>query len=462
MIFLIYQIPQFLFLVFGSYLIKSQKRNAIARSVAFTLFVTFFLDLLVYTTCSADTYGLSAKTWTILVDLQLLLYYFVSILIYEHYLQRLKFQRLFFLKVIIPIFIILSIIVYTTEMYGTYTLTPRSLFYIDDTRFEIVNSLRIAVQLFLQIFAVVNYVLLFLDKTNSVYRRKYFFLLIIATALSSLKGIWDTFYYLSACLINSNLIQSLTFPFYFVSLVLFIIVSSKLNAFAGEGRKFLKEFLVYLVYSTIIISIFSFLISILLHFSNSQVINKELIVLLCGVGFLMTQFAQDIWNRLLNYINRTTSSLNLISLDAISSLFNNLDNTKELNKIKLVHLEYIKSLAETQGIEKSEALKQICEKIVSEMKPSVKTKSRTKNRIKYEILRMIVEEQAKESQILWELGFESRSNIPSDSKPLLPLTKNSEYKATSIISYKRLRREAFEYVVNRLVELERKALRITK
>ena len=73
---------------------------------------------------------------------------------------------------------------------------------------------------------------------------------------------------------------------------------------------------------------------------------------------------------------------------------------------------------------------------------------------------MIIDDQAVESQILWNLGFENHSKVKTDHLPNYIVSKNSEYKATSIMSYRRLKREVLDEIRWKLIEKEKQSLRI--
>jgi len=127
-----------------------------------------------------------------------------------------------------------------------------------------------------------------------------------------------------------------------------------------------------------------------------------------------------------------------------------------LNNNGLLNLDVINKLSKARNISKVDALREIIKKSILYFKPTQEElEKRTLSKIRYEILSMLAFEEACESQIMWDLGFdiftrsvnEKMSNIKA---PRLKFRTASEYAATSIRSYRRIKKEAVKMLAWRI------------
>jgi hypothetical protein len=125
----------------------------------------------------------------------------------------------------------------------------------------------------------------------------------------------------------------------------------------------------------------------------------------------------------------------------------------------LLNLDVINKLSKLRNISKVDALREIIKKSILYFRPSqVELEKRTLSKLKYEILSMLAFEEACESQIMWDLGFdiftrsvnEKMSNIKA---PRLKCRTAAEYAATSIRSYRRIKKEAVKMLAWRIETL---------
>jgi hypothetical protein len=129
----------------------------------------------------------------------------------------------------------------------------------------------------------------------------------------------------------------------------------------------------------------------------------------------------------------------------------------KLQNSRLVKLNKIIKVSKDKKISPVEALQKVITDSIEYLKPKDTSNIRTTTRLKYEILKMIAYEAATESQIMWDLGFDvyTRSveeKLKKEQQPRFPLSKASEYSATSSRSFKRLRKEVIEILKWKLEE----------
>jgi len=138
----------------------------------------------------------------------------------------------------------------------------------------------------------------------------------------------------------------------------------------------------------------------------------------------------------------------MISSKDIVYCLKNLHNTFKLEKSILIRLEKIEERRRIMKKTSSEILQSMIWKKIDKFKPAGQS-SRTLAMVRYEILRMAAHEGATENQIMWDLGFDCHIKIVSkrskhESKPRYRVKHENEYRATSIRSFKRIKKETIE------------------
>jgi hypothetical protein len=123
----------------------------------------------------------------------------------------------------------------------------------------------------------------------------------------------------------------------------------------------------------------------------------------------------------------------------------------------------LRLVRDTMGIIREQtgvdALRAVIREAIEWQKPEDMSR-RTKAALKYKLLCMLAFDEAEESQMLWELGFEGYSRkiwedvAPESRPPLYPVREKSEYYAVSRASYMRLKREAIYDVAWRIWYVE--------
>jgi len=123
----------------------------------------------------------------------------------------------------------------------------------------------------------------------------------------------------------------------------------------------------------------------------------------------------------------------------------------KLQNSKLLELNKVKKLSIEKGTSRVNILKKLIKSSIEYFKPNDNGKKRTTARLKYEILKMIAYEGATESQMMWDLGFDvytrsAEEKIKSENKPRYELKDAGEYYATSVRSFKRLKKESIKMI----------------
>jgi len=146
--------------------------------------------------------------------------------------------------------------------------------------------------------------------------------------------------------------------------------------------------------------------------------------------------------------NEKKSSLRSITFSDVNEALRHFSNPQYLSKSKLSKLKQVLHYAKKKNISEGEALRKILEIAITYFRPTSPAQKRTIVRLRYEILRMMLFEGATESQMMWDLGFDSHTRYasPADNDPQPRYTgiKASEYGATSQRSFKRIKKEAVE------------------
>jgi len=117
----------------------------------------------------------------------------------------------------------------------------------------------------------------------------------------------------------------------------------------------------------------------------------------------------------------------------------------------LLKLGIVQAMAKKEKIDLVKALRKIIAESIRYFQPHDGGRRRTEARLRYEILSMMAFEGASESQIMWDLGFESYTRsvvggIGEKSSPRFSIRDASEYTATSARSFKRMKHKAIEMI----------------
>ncbi|MDD3648370.1 MAG: hypothetical protein PHS44_07800 [Candidatus Dojkabacteria bacterium] len=175
------------------------------------------------------------------------------------------------------------------------------------------------------------------------------------------------------------------------------------------------------------------------------------VVLNNGLGEILKQTILDsIRHRRITVSTITQNDLNIllkIYIDPTAAVESSVFNSSLVTKY-----------ARSRNLSNQESLRNIVNRAVQYFRPQDKGNKRTLSRLRYEILRQMVFEGATESQIMWNLGFDvyTRSveeKLESQVEPPYKLRHAGEYSATSVRSFKRLKKESLEMLRWKLEEM---------
>lgn len=191
--------------------------------------------------------------------------------------------------------------------------------------------------------------------------------------------------------------------------------------------------------------------------------SKQLLFVISIVsGFLMILIQSSFdWFYTIahNLFNRRRINFQIILPPDVKNTLRFYSTPQHLQNNRLLKNRYILEISKKDNITKIEALQNVIKKQIEHFNPGTNETKRTVARLRYEILRMMAFEGAIESQIMWDLGFDSHVRSQqeklhhSKKKPRFPYDSASEYAATSSRSFKRLKKEAIEMLRHRLEEM---------
>lgn len=241
-------------------------------------------------------------------------------------------------------------------------------------------------------------------------------------------------------------------------LIAFVILNPKL--IIKEMLGVVNDFLSHIGYSLLILIPYTLLI--LISFSLFKEKELLLTVLFCIIGLVVITHSTQEW--VIETIKRLFRdhkfSFPAVLPSEVNSALKFYSIPMKLEKNALLRLKLVDMVASKKHISKTEALREVLRNEINSFEPKGGSFKRTSSRLKYEILKQITFEEATETQIMWDLGFDvyTRSieeKLRTYSEPRFRLKNASEYSATSTRSFKRLRKEAIESLACKLEELER-------
>lgn len=180
-------------------------------------------------------------------------------------------------------------------------------------------------------------------------------------------------------------------------------------------------------------------------------INRELFSTSKGIVFLVViiSILQTICIVFLKNVQKENRVyIRSVTFNDVNNALKFFSNPQGISKSRLTRLRQVHDYAKKKRISTGEALRQVLEMSVLYFRPTSPAQKRTIVRLRYEILRMMLYEGATESQMIWDLGFDSSirfaSSTGNEPQPRYTVTKASEYLATSQRSFKRIKKEAIE------------------
>jgi hypothetical protein len=455
------------FLIFGLYLWEKSYKSSSGRLFSVTIFFTSIIILIgsiVTSPISDSLFIFIGKTATTLTLFVIVTLYAGSITLLEQYQKtNASFQRVFLWTVVVPINTLFSLAILFLEYFilsvpSVMTDNP------DSSRDIEITSNYIYITIFKCIIATIimyNFYLSWRKSPKDKFSKKRSLLLLISSFISGtaiyIMAYGNHLIHIKQIEWSASIINFYNLLF-LISIAILMYAVVRYEAFSRKGVKRLNDLIATICTSIFWITLYSFCFILILKKFNtidSTYISATLILVLPIITVHSNKYLKRVIKRLLS---RRTDTLNMITLEEVGFVIRNIHVPKRLMKSGLVSLAAVKNLSNEQDIPILEALSMLLQNITKELRPKDRSKKRTIIRLKYEMLRMILNEAAVESSILWNLGYDSGVKIKTEMRPTYPVQDNSEYKATSINSYRRLRKELLEQIKWKLIQCEKKAL----
>lgn len=236
-------------------------------------------------------------------------------------------------------------------------------------------------------------------------------------------------------------------------LISWVLLNPKMRI--NEVLEIAKDFISYIGYGLFVAIPYIILIILTSNIFGGKYFTLISSLIILGLAILTHSTHEWIIELIRRSIKNKRIIIPSILHSDINFVIKNYSVPNKLQYGKLIKLEKIEKTAKQNKISKIDALRKLIEESIEYFKPKDKGDKRTPARLKYEILYMIAFEGATESQIMWDLGFDTytrsvEEKLSDQRSPRFELKDASEYSATSIRSFKRLKKEAIEMLRWRL------------
>ncbi|MBN2016420.1 hypothetical protein JW766_06355 [Candidatus Dojkabacteria bacterium] len=220
-------------------------------------------------------------------------------------------------------------------------------------------------------------------------------------------------------------------------------------------REFVIKFILNFSFGLINLSVFLVAVYIL----DGKLFWPFITISILGISILTYEFRELLIQTFLDSIKTRRIKISTILDCDVNFALKNFSSPHRLARSKLIGLERVKKLSRRKSCSRIGALRYLLKDCIGSFKPETETKKRTSNNLKYEILQMMAFEGATESQIMWDLGFEIytrgiEEKMKRQREPRFMFKDPSEYSATSMRSFRRLKKEAIEMLRWKLEELD--------
>lgn len=255
----------------------------------------------------------------------------------------------------------------------------------------------------------------------------------------------------------ADVIFNISFP---LAALIFIYSMMKYRVFApGEKNIFDSTFWYRTIAIMLIISVYliSFKLSGLALTFYSFVFLEILVVI--------TLFSHSFYDWLSTFINdliyNPSKGFSVVNDEEIYNVLKNFHQPERLESSPLMRLKILNNkLKNDKDVTPVDALQALIKESIEHFRPKVEESRRIKQNLKYQLLRMLVFDDAEEGQILWELGFEYYPvKIMSQERkyraPLFEVGSPADYTYTSRNAFLALKKEAIHDITWRMSYLEK-------
>ena len=214
----------------------------------------------------------------------------------------------------------------------------------------------------------------------------------------------------------------------------------------------------------------SMILIILLYLAGFTIaklpMSFEALVLLI-ITLTLILFTHSFYDWLSTFINdflyNPSAGFSVVNDQEIYLVLRNYHTPERLEESALLRLNILKSKTDQEEkMPPVDALRSIISDAINYFKPEDEPHRRTKKNLKYQLLKMLVFDEAEEGQILWELGFEEYPvKIMAQERkyrsPLFETKSPSDYTYTSRNAFIALKKEAIHDITWRISYLEKLA-----
>ena len=470
---LFFLLPTLIFFIVAMFIFRyyaNNRRIIITATVILLFGVTSAFESVLNHPLSVDVFNLSMRVYLIFTTLVQTSLFIATLIYREHETkQTLKWQKRVVWFVVGPyILITVGVLLFTNiyfyeELRVLREFEPYTVYGIPQ---KPVSIIRVIYQTIMYVLSMYNSYCVYRLTDGDNYKKRSRFLIFVAVVCTSIAGVISSVHHYledtGRLSLEYDSVWMVAYrALFLIAVGAFFFGFVKFSALIQVGRDLVKEFFVYvLIILTLTILYIApvYLILTFLEFPNFVPFLFLFLLLMP----LVTHNAQDRYQQLLQRLfEPRIASLDHITIDNIQYALKYANSEEALSKSAMMHLTAVKIESKRQKIHKEVALKNIITEVLEMLKPEpALLDKRSKAVVKYEILRMVIQEQAVESQILWDLGFKSKSILNRDAQPRYPIMSNSDYTGASVISYKRLRKEAIAEFMWQLQSIEKKALRL--
>lgn len=465
-----------IFIIIAVYLFNFHAKKHLTVVAAFVMLFTgisFLLEGLISHPSTTTTFNAVMRFHLVHISVMQTLFYLSTLLFREHespnastsYKWQWKLLYIFVPYLIINAAVILFTNIYFEENLLIKDIDPNGniIYGVPHTTFAII---RVLYQAFLYVLSSINIIAVSRLKTKDMIKKRartYTAIAVVITCIAAMiPAIVNYVNSTEIFFIEGQIWWDITYRIMFtIAAILFLLSIIRYSNTIKIGKNLLSEFTTFMLTSFLVLLFYVVPILLVILLVDPVITLPILLSYLVVVVLFSHRIFNLLFANLKKYFEHTVVTTSLITLEAVQYAAKHYNSPKKVAKSQLLQLESVKIRAKQSGIYPEEALRSLLRDTLEVLKPTPEIyKKRSVPTLIYEMLRMIMFDQAVESQLLWDLGFNTTSLIPTNSANLrYPVHKNTDYTSVSKNSYKRLRKKAFEALLWQVMLEEEKAIR---
>jgi hypothetical protein len=188
-------------------------------------------------------------------------------------------------------------------------------------------------------------------------------------------------------------------------------------------------------------------------------------LVLMEIVIVLVMFSHSFYDWLSTFINdliyNPSAGFSVVSDEEVSGVLKNFNQPGRIESSSLMRLRLLsKKIISDNKLTPVDALQDTIKEAIEHFKPKEEESRRIKQNLKYQLLRMLVFDEAEEGQILWELGFEYYPvKIMSQERkyrpPIFEIKSPADYTYASRNAFLALKKEAIHDIAWRISYLEK-------